>query len=342
MKKREMKGKERALLQALSNMFGTEVYQADYQTKKLDGGTVGDVYLVSGRAETVNGCKKPYNIILKTQQKWERQGDVLSWRREYDLYRSDLAKAFVRSFRWPQCYYAKMNEEENETQIWLEYIQGISGLDLTGEMYERSAFELGRFQGKLYLEQSHLIEKLTNLSSIDFTKSYYNYYRSEQEVYDYIRSQRCEIPKHLQEMLVNVDEKADQIWLRIEKLPIVLCHRDFWVTNIFYTDGNIVLIDWDTTGWGYMGEDIASLIADEADVDHMVEYYQKCVPAYYKGISEYVDVSHISDDCIYELMLVMFGYRLVEWYKFAETSAEKNLHLKTLERIYEIGRIKKT
>jgi len=47
---------------------------------------------------------------------------------------------------------------------------------------------------------------------------------------------------------------------RIERLPVVLCHRDFWVANIFYKDQKILLLDWDTTGWGYMGEDIASWI----------------------------------------------------------------------------------
>lgn len=109
------------------------------------------------------------------------------------------------------------------------------------------------------------------------------------------------------------------------------------MTNIFYSDSRIVLIDWDTTGWGHMGEDIASLIADEADVDHMVEYYHRCIPAYYRGFSEYVNVSHFSNHCIYELILVMFGYRLVEWYKFAEDPDERRLHLSTLQRIYEMG-----
>lgn len=318
-------------------MLGTEVRQADCQTKQLHGGTVGDVQLVTGTAETVDGQKSPYNVILKTQKKWERHLDPGSWRREYDLYVSDLGTTFSHSLRWPRCYHATMNEEENETQIWMEYVHGVSGLDLTGKMYEHSAKELGRFQGKLYAEQPDLLQKLTNLSHVEFTKNYYVHYRSWREIYDYIRSDDCEIPRHLRDMLVDVDENADQIWARIERLPIVLCHRDFWVTNIFYTDGDIVLIDWDTTGWGYMGEDIASLIADEADVDHMVEYYGNCVPAYYRGFSEYVDVSHISDPCIYELMLVMFGYRLVEWYKFAESSEEKRVHLDTLQRIYEIG-----
>ena len=146
-------------------------------------------------------------------------------------------------------------------------------------------------------------------------------------------------------MLIGIDENSDEVFRRIEKLPIVLCHRDLWVANIFYSEGNIVLIDWDTAGWGYLGEDIASLIADEADVAHMVEYYNRCIPAYYRGFSEHVDVSHITDHCIYELILVMFGYRLVEWYlnagsgnELQETNDEKILHLDTLQKIYEMGK----
>lgn len=61
------------------------------------------------------------------------------------------------------------------------------------------------------------------------------------------------------------------------------------MTNLIYADGKIALIDWDTSGWGYLGEDLASLIADEADVHSMVDYYKRCVPAYYQGFSEYAD-----------------------------------------------------
>lgn len=81
----------------------------------------------------------------------------------------------------------------------------------------------------------------------------------------YIRSDDCEIPKHICKILIDIDENSDEIFIRIEKLPIVLCYRDFWVANIFFSEGETVLIDWDTAGWGYL----ASLIADEADVNHM-------------------------------------------------------------------------
>ena len=179
-----------------------------------------------------------------------------------------------------------MNDEETETQLWMEYIDGVSGDDLTVDMFERAALEIGRFQGKLYAEKPAFLHELVNLSKAEDLKNYYLNCLSWKEIYDYIRDDDCEIPKNLREMLIDIDNNADDVWHRIEKLPIVLCHRDFWTTNIFYHDGKIRLIDWDTTGWGYMGEDIKQLISDETHPCHMVEYYRKCVPAYYKGFSE--------------------------------------------------------
>lgn len=324
-------------------MLGTDIIHADFQSKQLQGGTVGDVQHVSGMAKAADGGTLPFNFVLKTQKKWERYGDPGSWRREYDLYKLNIGVLFAESLRWPECYQAEMNEAENETRIWMEYIDGVSGLDLTGDMYERAAEELGRLQGKLYAEQPAFVQNMTNLSNRDYMKNFYFHYRSWNRVYDYIRSEDCEIPKHLCKMLIDLDENADEIIDRIEQLPIVLCHRDFWVTNLIYSDGNLILIDWDTVGWGYLGEDIASLIADEADINHMVEYYRRCIPAYYKGFSEYADISHITNNCVYEMILLLFGYRLVEWFmnetsgnKLQETDDERTLHIQTLQKIYEM------
>ncbi len=333
--------KAEILTSILSKVLNTTIVRAEYQTEELQGGTVGTVRLITGIAETSDGASMPYKVVWKTQKKWERYGDPDSWRREYDLYLSDLNTAFTDSFRWPKCYRAEMNDEEDEIQLWMEYIDGVSGLDLSGDMYERAAEELGRFQGRLYAGQPAFLQNLTNLSRIEYAKDFYLHYRSWNVVYDYIRSEDCKIPKHICEMLISIDENSDEIFSRIEKLPIVLCHRDFWVANIFCSEGKIALMDWDTAGWGYMGEDIASLIADEADVDHMVEYYRRCIPAYYRGFSEYADISHVTDHCVYELILIMFGYRLVEWYLNAddepeEIKDEKTLHLNTLQKIYEM------
>ncbi len=203
-------------------------------------------------------------------------------------------------------------------------------------MYEKAALELGRFQGKLYAEQPAVLQSLTNLSHADLMKNTYLHYRSWPIVYEYIRSEDCEFPLHVQHMLIDIDEQAEEIFARIEKLPLVLCHRDFWVANLIYAEGNIALIDWDTSGWGYLGEDLASLIADEPDIDHMVEYYQRCVPAYYKGFSEYAHVSGIAEHCVYEMILLIFGYRLVEGYLHSEVEDEKTKYAHTLQKIYEM------
>lgn len=155
------------LIFALNQQFKTDIISADCQTMPLQGGTVGKVYLVTGIAETVDGEKLRYRIVLKIQNKWERYGDPGSWRREYDLYSSDLGATFSQALRWPTCYHAELNAEENEYQLWLEYIDGVTGLDLNGDMYEKAALELGRFQGKLFAEQPAVLMTSTKYDRID-------------------------------------------------------------------------------------------------------------------------------------------------------------------------------
>src|SRR6185312_1889906 len=122
-----------------------------------------------------------------------------------------LKATFSDVFRWPTCYHAEINAEENEIQLWLEYIDGVTGLDLTADMYEKAALELGRFQGKLYAEQPAVLQSLTNLSHSDLMKNTYLHYRSWPVVYDYIRSENCQLPMYVRQMLIDIDEQADEI-----------------------------------------------------------------------------------------------------------------------------------
>lgn len=325
---------EENINKVLESALGEEINEVSFETKTMKGGTVGDVQLVYGIAMTLEGKEIPYKVVYKRQKKWERFGDVSSWRREYDLYAANLDGIFSDSFRWPKCYYMELLEDV--THIWLEYIEGVSGQNMLPEMYECAAEELGHFQGKIYLQKPKELEELNNLNTKVYSKKFYQHYRSWNEVYDYIRSEECDIPKHLCKMLIDLDDNSDKIWSGIEQLPIVFCHRDYWVENIFYKEGKIRLIDWDTAGWGYLGEDIASLIADEADVIYMVENYRNCVAAYYRGFSEFVDISHIKYTYIKEMILFLFGYRLVEGIKFADTVEEKANQIEILEKIFDI------
>ena len=322
------------LKHVLSIYHGKEIVSADYKMERLHGGDVGDVQLITGTSETTNGEKLPFKLVSKIQEKWERYGDVLSWRREYDLYSSDFSSVFSDSLHWPKCYHAEISGDK--TQIWMEFIEGTSSSNLTVEMLEHTALELGRFQGKLLKENTTSLSNITNLGNTEFMKDDYKQWHNQTEEYQYIRSEDCEIPKHLCQMLMNMDANAELWFEKIAKLPVVLCHRDLWLENIFYTEGKSVLIDWDTSGWGYLGEDIASLIIDETDTDYLVEYYQKLVPAYYKGLSEYVDISTIDNDYIWEMILLKFGYRIVGYVMFTKSPEFKKEQLNALQKIYDM------
>lgn len=50
------------LIYILNQRFKTNIISTDYQTMPLHGGTVGNVNLVTGIAETVDGEKLPYRI----------------------------------------------------------------------------------------------------------------------------------------------------------------------------------------------------------------------------------------------------------------------------------------
>ncbi len=322
------------LNRALSRLLGEEVVSASYETAQLKGGTVGDVRLVTGTAVTACGESRPYKLVRKTQKKWLRYGDPASWRREYDLYVSALGECFGDGLRWPTCYHAE--DRGDETEIWMEYVEGVSGSALTVAMCARAAEEWGRFQGKLYATRPDALQTIDNLGALAYARNFYEHYRSWPEVYDEIRSDAGVLPRHLRDLLIDFDDRAEDALRRIEKLPIVLCHRDFWVENLIDARGRTVLLDWDTAGWGYLGEDIASLVADEADPELMVDLYRQCVPAYYRGFAQYADGLSLSDHCVLDFVLMLFGYRLVESWKFADTDEEKARALLTLQRIYDM------
>ena len=322
-------------------MLDTQISDADWQIQQLKGGTVGDVRLVTGTAETLNGEKLPYKVVWKIQKKWERFYDPNSWRREYDLYMSDLGKLFDDSLRWAECYHAEMNEDETQTQLWMEYIDGVSGNELTIKLREHAAFELGRFQGRLY-KNPEILQNISCFSEIENIKYYLTVHRPKTDEYSYIHSDGCEIPEHLRQMMIDVDNKIKDIYDNVNSNPIVLCHRDFWHENIIYSDKKIILLDWDCTGWGYMLEDIIQLIVDETDSKYLEEYYRKFIPAYLKGISEYIEIPNVEDLFLHawKITVIWFGYSLVHWYMQAESLEIKNMVIDTLQKLYDMKDIK--
>ena len=354
------------LVHVLSKMLNANIIHASYQTKQLQGGTLGDVQLVTGMAKSITGNELPYKVVLKLQKKWERPGDQDSWRREYDLYTSDFGKVFTDSLRWPECYHVEMNGDE--THLWIEYIEGISGDRLDIETLEFAATELGHFQGKIY-NQQEMLRNIIFLSDPSVIRKNFDQWHTQKFSYEFLisdqcrlpgflkqmlkngeiqlyngksfeygclRSTGCDIPEYLKQMLFDIDDNREALFNSIKCLPVVLCHRDFWVENIFLSDRKIRLIDWDCAGFGYLGEDIASLIYDDTRTENLHEYFRRLIPAYIKGISEYLEIPQDFKRYIQEMILIVSGYRIVQNHMFAESPEVKEEQVIRLQKIYEM------
>jgi thiamine kinase-like enzyme len=350
------------LYEALSRKFNKQITKTEHQEKSLQGGTVGDVCLVSGVAQTNDGEKLPFELVHKKQKKWERDGHPFSWRCEYDLYQSGLDKLLCGDLHIPACYFAEINEDE--ISLFIEYVKGVSGADLSIENLEEIAFKWGVFQGK----HSYQNDKLRSFSFINdsgYLEREFNAWHTQSFTYDYLITDECPIPEHLKqklksgevklipgksfeyaclrsdcfcipehikEMLTDIDERRSEIFAELKTYPTVLCHGDFWCENIFYKEGNISLIDWDTLHFGFPGEDIACLIVDGMSVERFEENIRRIIPAYIKGLTESGFVYLPSEKLILTMSLIKFGYRMLQEHIFEN----EPWGLGALEKLYEI------
>ncbi|HPF87230.1 MAG TPA: aminoglycoside phosphotransferase family protein [Candidatus Limiplasma sp.] len=319
-----------ALRHAVGIMLGVPIVHADYQAKPLHGGTLGDVQLITGEAASADGKAQPFRIVLKTQKHWQRPGDPLSWRREYDLFQSVLSGVFTPSFRSPRIYHAGIGDTFN--QLWMEYIEGASGAQLTIDAMERAAFALGCFQGRCH-QQASALRAISCLGDMAYLQRDFAQWTPYTMEYRYLHSDDCTLPQHLRQMLIHIQKNADAIFKELRALPQVLCHRDYWTENIFVKGDTVVAIDWDTAGWGIPGEDIASLIADETDATQIGAYYRRLVPAYRRGLSGAVTLPPAEALPIKEMILFKFGYRLLQQFMFSPSSEAKAQAIVALEQI---------
>jgi hypothetical protein len=332
------------LYKALSQKFSKQIVKTDQQEKSLQGGTLGDVRLISGMAETANGEKLPFAVVHKKQKKWERFGDPTSWRREVDLYRAGYDAFFDGDLRVPACYHATLNADETEMALWMAYIGGVSGRELTTDMLEKAAYLWGRFQGEQSAPQDSL-RSLPCLNDAGFMERQYEEWHTQLYSYEYLITEECQMPEHLKqklksgevklipgksfeyaclradcfgipphirEKLMELDERRREIFAELKTYPTVLCHGDFWSENIFYADDKITLIDWDTAHEGFPGEDVACLLVDGMPVERFEENIRRLIPAYLRGLSEAGFTALPSESLITTMLLLIFGYRMLQ------------------------------
>jgi thiamine kinase-like enzyme len=257
----------------------------------------------------------------------------------------------------------------------MEYIDAHSGLSLNVDMLEKAALEIGRWQGKIFAKpelSKYIMKHIKNLGNPDFLERNFSQWHTQTMTYEYIISDKCQLPshinkyykenkerinhdksieynilradicdlpQHLKQMLFDVDEKQNEIFKSFKRLPIVFCQRDFWIENIFYDNGDIIVIDWDTAGWGFLGEDIAQLIFDDIDVRYFNEYKNRLIPSYYKGFTEFAEIMeediNNSKAAIRDFILIIYGYHKAQRHMFTVSVEKKAQVEKELQNIFE-------
>ncbi|MCL2776076.1 MAG: aminoglycoside phosphotransferase family protein [Oscillospiraceae bacterium] len=333
------------LLKALNNMFDSIVSDATHQVESLHGGTVGNVCKISGEAVFAGDLRCFYTLVLKEQKKWERHGDPDSWRREYGIYQKigDLYEVLPDNIRLPKCYLMEelIIDETPAWQMWMEYIGGISGKNLTIDMIEYVMTELGKFQGYVCKCKPHI---LNNISCFSADSSYYNkdkFIFMFNEVAETITPSDCDmIPEHLRDMLTNTDN-IENTMSRISSFPVTLCHRDMWHTNVFLSGNIITLIDWDCTGWGFVGEDVIQMIGElfddrVFDVAYFGDYSRRLLSAYLRGASDYIDAGFLTYEIVRDIY-TLWGNGLFWRYKYSDSESEKKRYIDILQKMYEIA-----
>ena len=154
----QSKNYKEILLCVLTKMFSTDIINADYKGEQLQDGMSG-VRLIEGMAETINGEKLPYKLILKIQQ--DRRPPFVPdswdlWTTEYYIYQSDLYKAFDKQIpvRMLKCYHSEFSN--SVYSLWLEYADGLNDEALMLANLEYVAEQFGRFQGSVYSRHEHV------------------------------------------------------------------------------------------------------------------------------------------------------------------------------------------
>jgi tRNA A-37 threonylcarbamoyl transferase component Bud32 len=293
-------------------MFATCVVDAEYASEVLHGGTVGEVCKVSGKASTKDGAQ-PFSLVLKNQRKWDRHGDPGCWRREYDIYKDGLDRRLFPSIKMPRCYL--LEETADSTHIWMEYVEGATGSEQLGAPeLALTAERLGELQAEFHLNGQRDLPYMRNYPAV--RSSFDLWWRYMREP---LSAGIDGFPDEVRQTLNDYAVRADALLDSFDNLPITLCQGDVHHDNLIFRetpDGpDIYLIDWDSAGYGRMGEDAVDVLMEafvysSRPVSLLPDFRRRILEGYCRGAREHgVDLA-MSNDQARDTFALAWGFRI--------------------------------
>lgn len=311
---------KKSLLKALTEMLGTEADVVRYSTHVLQGGTVGEVLLLSGDAQTSRGLS-PFSVVLKIQKEWYRHGDPDSWRREYELYRHGFAISMPPMLRIPKCYFLEAGD--GVTQIWMEFVEGKTGPNqLHADELALSAERLGEFQAWFHLRGQR---RLAYLRSYPAVCSSFDLWWNR--VKSYLDQPMDGFPDELRHILNDYAARAPDLLASFDALPETLCqgdvHHDNMILRQSEGETDVYLIDWDSAGYGRMGEDAIDMLMEAFIYSHrdpslLPMFKEKIMEGYCKGAKKGGLTLILDDALIRDITALSWGFRMADRFLYCK------------------------
>ncbi|XMB86391.1 aminoglycoside phosphotransferase family protein [Mycoplasmatota bacterium WC44] len=291
---------------------------SSFDKYEYQSGTLGEVFLFSGECLSTNEVIG-WEVVLKVQNKWNRFGDPESWLREKNIYESNILDELPSNLKVPKCI--KIEEKDNRIWLWIEKAVGNHDSNLKLEEYGLIARSIGDFQHRFvdntplysWLSSKYWIVKNTNIWCGDAI----SWLLDESKKDNSILSRNCI------KTLLNVWSKKDEYTDFLLNMPKTLCHRDLTPGNVFVSDDNVTVIDWDCLGTGFVGEDIVDLFAESLvfynfDINKANDLKEVLINNYYSGMKESgVELNRI--EIAFNLYLVLnWSYRIICRFKHSD------------------------
>jgi len=234
--------------------------------------TTGGLFCFSGQCQGREGIQ-PWKVILKcinNPKEWSQQPRVwYYWQREIMMFQSGFLEQLPSAVRAPRFY--GVMENENGAWVWIEHIQEVTGKQWSLDYFQRTARQLGRFQGA-YLHKTPLIDRpwlsqsfFRNVWDEEGFWSGFMNPASEENAWKSPIVQRGFDDKQQSRVLQLLAEK-ERFFDVNDGLPRVLCHYDasrrnfMWSRSLQTGEEELVGIDWAFTGIGALGNDLGQLI----------------------------------------------------------------------------------
>lgn len=322
---------------ALKRKYEKEIGPVHYDTTVLQGGTVGEVVRLTGEAESGNE-RLPFTLVLKTQKKWDRHGDPDCWRREYDIYRQQLPRRLSQTVRLPLCYL--LEEDADTTRIYMENIEGRTG---NTQLHENelgfAARSLGALQADFHL---HGEKDLGCLRPFPAVRSSFDLWYGRMG--PLLQNPMEGFPEEIRQTLNQYAGKAPELLRSFDRLPHTLCQGDVHHDNLILRDGpegtQVYLIDWDSAGYGCMGEDAVDVLMEafvysDREVSLFPLFRQTILDGYCAGArAGGVDFA-MSHELFRDLAVLSWGFRVADLYLYYSDEPSKNRCIQILREILE-------